>query len=100
MIAPHLTTRTLFAIDLGTSIDYAWTDLNDRLCATPEKRVALLREANVRWVLVRAPNASSRGAFDDYRWDCGLTLATLGATFPAAWSAQDLALYRLSNAQF
>ncbi len=98
MIVPHLKTRTLFGIYLGTSAEYGWLDLHQRMCnGTNEDRAALLREANVRWVLVRAKDPASREAYDAYGWACGITLPMLGATYPAAWSKRDLALYRLPN---
>jgi hypothetical protein len=94
MIVPHLTTRLLFGVRLGTSKDYGWRDLDERLCGSPDERRRLLREANVRWTVLRRKDVRARATFDEFTWPCGLKLRDL-AEYPAVWSEGDLALFRI-----
>lgn len=95
IIVPHLTTGILFGVRLGTGKDYGWRDLTQRLCGTSEARRDLLREANVRWVLLRSKTPLARDTYETTRWVCGLRFADLNAEYPAAWSEGDLALFRI-----
>jgi len=96
MIVPHLTTRMLFGIYLGSSKDYGWRDFSERLCGPPVERTKLLKEAGVRWVLVRDKRPTSRSTYDAFRI-CDVTMQDLPAKFPAAWSERDLALYEIAH---
>jgi hypothetical protein len=94
--ATELKTRMLFMVRLGTSRDFGWQDLQKHFCGAPEDRGALLRSVNARWVLVRAENPRSDAQLDADLWNCGVTLRTLEAEYPPAWSERDLALYRIN----
>ncbi len=94
--ATELKTKTLFAIRLGTSLDYGWRDLKERFCAGAEARGSFLRSVNARWVLVRAESPSAEAHLDSNFWNCGVTLRTLEAEYPPAWTERDLALYRIN----
>lgn len=95
VVVPHLTTRLLFGVNLGSGAEYGWPDLTERFCASEEARRALLREAGVRWVLVRA-RPGNPNVLKQKLWECDVTLTTLKAEYPPAWSEEDLALYRVN----
>lgn len=95
-VGTELKTRMLFMVRLGTSRDFGWQELKKRFCAAPEERQSLLRSVNARWVLVRAENPRSITQLDADLWNCGVTLRTLEAEYPPAWTERDLALYRIS----
>jgi hypothetical protein len=94
--ATEFKTRMLFLVRLGTSRDFGWQDLQERFCGAPEERGSFLRSVNARWVVVRAEDPRSSEQLDADLWNCGVTLRTLEAEYPPAWSERDLALYRIS----
>jgi hypothetical protein len=94
--ATEFKTRMIFLVRLGTSRDFGWQDLKEHFCATAEKRGAFLRSVNARWVVVRTEHPQSSEQLDADLWGCGVTLRTLEAEYPPAWSERDLALYRIN----
>jgi hypothetical protein len=91
-VLPFTTKQFVFNSRLGTSVFFNWKDLANFCRGTKEHRAKFLSRNNVRWFLLKGVGSNQEAAYRTVKM-CKLSLPAIGVTFPAAFTAGELALY-------
>jgi hypothetical protein len=91
-VLPFSTKQLVFNSRLGTSVFFNWKDLANFCRGTKEHRAEFLSRNNVRWFLLKGIGSGQEAFYRKVKM-CKLSLPAMGVTFPAAFTAGELALY-------